>query len=93
MTVDSMGIELGDIVRDKISGFEGAVMGVYVYLNGCVRIGVAPTRTGDKGELLEEKGFDVQQLEVVKPGAHRIEQKKTGGPDRFVPHRQDPPRR
>ena len=33
-------VELGSLVRDKITGFEGIVMGRTEYLTGCAHVGV-----------------------------------------------------
>jgi len=56
--------ELGDRVRDPITGFTGIVVVTANFLNGCVRCGVAPETLKD-GLPQREEHFDQAQLEVV----------------------------
>jgi hypothetical protein len=57
-------VALGDLVRDKISGFSGVVDSLGFFLNGCLRVGVLSTTLHDgKPNGLN---FDVQQLEVIE---------------------------
>jgi len=58
-------IELGDEVRDVVSGFVGVTTCRNEFLNGCVRFCVCP-KVGNDGAFREERWFDVQQLETVK---------------------------
>lgn len=61
-----MEIELGDSVKDVVSGWSGIATGRYEYLNGCVRIGIAGP---DKDGAPEEYVFDIQCVELVEKGA------------------------
>lgn len=58
-------ITLGMVVRDRISGMEGVVSGVALYLFGCVSILVRPQAMKDS---LPVKGvwLDEGQLEILK---------------------------
>lgn len=58
-------IELGDVVRDRITGFVGVATATTTWLNGCIRINVQPEKLKD-GKIGETETFDIQQLEVVK---------------------------
>lgn len=84
-------IELGDRVKDGLSGWEGIAAGRYEYLNGCVRIGIAGK---DKDGAPEEYVFDEQQVVVVQKAAfvpfHMREDEAatrapTGGPRSTTP--------
>lgn len=72
-------IKLGDLARDKITGFEGIVISRTEWLNGCVRLGVQPQKLKD-GQPLDDKVFDVGQLVLVEAAAFDRKPKPTGGP-------------
>jgi hypothetical protein len=74
-------IELGDKVRDKVTGFEGIVTGRYSYLSGCDRFGVQGVAI--KGEVKEAVSFDEVHLEVIKKAVVKrfvANYQETGGP-------------
>ena len=81
-------IELGDEVRDKVTGFKGIAISRHSYLQGCDRINVQP-KVNRKGELPKDSSFDEPQLEVFKPKATKRAKGKPGGPVRY----EDTPRR
>jgi hypothetical protein len=60
-----MGVELGQKVRDKVSGFEGIAVCRHIYLEGCERISVQPL-VDKEGKLPEAATFDEPQLEVIE---------------------------
>ena len=59
-------VDLGDRVRDKVTGLEGVAIARSVYLFGCAQVCVAPPAQGGKSEAA---WFDEPRLEVVKCGA------------------------
>ena len=71
-----MKVNLGDRVKDKITGFKGIVVGITYWLNGCVRAGVQMEKM-KKGESIQTEWIDDVQLEVLK---HRIISFKPPGP-------------
>ena len=75
---NEQGIELGDIARDTITGFEGVVISETYWLNGCLRFAIQPQQLKD-GKVIESEWFDSQQVELVQAN-YRTAQKKTGGP-------------
>ncbi len=77
-----MRINMGDEVRDAITGIVGIVTGRTEWLNGCIRWCVQPKETKD-GKPVEETWFDEQRLErVVATGFSRppAEEARAGGP-------------
>ena len=72
-------IKLGDLARDKITGYEGIVISRTEWLNGCVRLGLQAKKMKD-GLPLADAVFDVGQLVLVKAGAFDRKPKPTGGP-------------
>ena len=78
-------IELGDKVKDRVSGVTGIVTSIHDFLYGCRRISVQQALT--KGAKYEDAlTFDEPQLKLVKAGAYQVEEDlpETGGP-RAVP--------
>lgn len=73
----------GDKVRDTITRYEGVVVGVTVWMNGCVRYGVQ-SKTIKDGKPVEAVWLDEEQVALVK-AARRPETKPHGGPDRHEP--------
>lgn len=59
-----MSIQLGDRVRDKVSGFVGIASARLEFLNGCIRIDVIPP-VDKEGKRVDGATFDLDQLEVV----------------------------
>ena len=60
-----MKVELGDEVKDTVTGFQGVVVAKHLYLQGCARFSVQPKVDND-GKHLDSVGFDEMQLEVIK---------------------------
>jgi hypothetical protein len=73
---------LGDIVRDPLTGYEGTVIGRTMWLWGCVTIGVLSKELHD-GLPIESQWFDEDRLEDVEPTLKEAAP-KTGGPERKV---------
>ena len=84
-------IKLGDLVKDKITGFKGVCTGLFEYLNGCVRVSIQPEELKD-GKPIESHVFDVEQVEVVKPAKHPMSS-RSGGPCDAPATRSTPSRR
>lgn len=77
-------INLGDEVKDTVSGFKGIAVARYSYLQGCTRVCVQPPIDKD-GKLPETAVFDEPLLEAtgkkkIKP---IIDKKNPGGPDKY----------
>lgn len=61
-------VELGNIVKDPISETECTVMGRAVYLNGCTRVYLTPTKKCDK----EQETYWVDENQVVDTGKTKL---------------------
>jgi hypothetical protein len=74
-------IELGDQVKDKVTGFTGIAVGEIRWIYGCKRYVVQPKATKD-GKLEEGHNFDEPSLEIIKKHAIKLnpEEPETGGP-------------
>jgi hypothetical protein len=74
-------INLGDEVKDIVTGFTGIVTAKTEWLNKCVRIHVTPQKLHE-GKPIESQVFDLEQLEVLKKKAVVIEKEIPTGGDR-----------
>lgn len=72
-------VNVGDRVRDKVTGFVGIVIGKTTWLNGCNRLGVQPTVLHE-GKPIDAVWFDEPQLELVEAEAVSPGPRSTGGP-------------
>ncbi len=76
-------IQLGDRIRDRVTGFEGIATCRAEYLNGCVQYDISG-KADEKGEarILQ---VDDQQIERVDTGLNKKApvKKRTGGPSRM----------
>jgi len=78
-------IQLGDLAKDKITGFTGVVECISEWLNSCRRITIKPTKLDDNGQPLSNQTFDAPQVEVIEAGYFDKpiikKGQKTGGPE------------
>lgn len=76
-------VELGDKVKDTVSGFNGIAVGKHIYLQGCVRITIQPP-IDKEGKLPEANTFDEPLVIVLKPKYVVTKKKeKPGGPAKY----------
>lgn len=73
-----MTIPLGAKVRCTLTKFEGIVWSTSIFLNGCRRVGVAPSITKDN--KIENNWFDENQLEIIQEDVIPEGKRNTGGP-------------
>lgn len=59
-------IELGDLVKDKITNFEGIVVAIDIWLSGCKRIAVRSQKLNDLNKPLDLEWIDDCQLEIIE---------------------------
>jgi len=60
-----MKINLGDKVKDTVTGFKGIAIARTIWLHGCARITVQPEGVQKDGKLYETQVFDEPQLIVL----------------------------
>ena len=88
-------IELGDVAKDKISGFEGVVVAITEWLHACKRVTLQPEDINPKtGQPVDNFTFDMPQLEMVNKGGYGKQEisegEKTGGPSIKPKRMKDP---
>lgn len=71
-------INLGDEVKDKVTGFRGVVIAITSWLYGCRRVTVQPPM-GKDGKVPEGMVFDEPSVNIVKSGKIRPGSNHTGG--------------
>jgi len=74
-------VNLGDIAEDIVTGFKGTVVAVTNWLNGCQRVTLQPNELKD-GKPVESYTFDVEQIQVITAGKHKINKPAPTGGDR-----------
>ena len=60
-------VQLGSVVRDRITGFTGIVFGRHEYLTGCNKITIQPRSLDKDGAPRKTEWFDEQTIEVLEP--------------------------
>lgn len=87
MAIDIMlrRIELGDEVRDTITGFKGIAMARSMWLTGCDRITIQPKGLTKEGKTYEMQTFDEGQVEIIKKKVQPRINRKKGGPRAELP--------
>ena len=71
-------IQLGDLVKDAVTGFSGIAVAKTEWLHGCKRITVQPQHL-EKGKIAENATFDEPQLVLIKSASVKKGSRKTGG--------------
>lgn len=74
----------GQKVKDAVSGLEGTITCVAIYLNGCIRYNVQPGLDRE-GHYQESEVIDEQQLELIKEVKEKKVKKRPGGDRPFQP--------
>lgn len=84
-----MTVNLGDEVKDMVTGFKGIAVCRHSYLQGCDRITVQPKVKKGEIDVPNEQSFDEPQLVIIKTNV--IKRKATkdnpGGPEKHKPSR------
>jgi hypothetical protein len=76
---------LGKQARDKITGFEGIIIGKIHFLFGCDQYGIAPKVTD--GKVNDTNWFDEGRVEIIGQGIapEEVKAEKNGGINRDCP--------
>lgn len=83
--------QLGDRARDTVTGCDGIVTGVSVYLNGCRRYQLE-AEPSEKGGEPREWWFDEERLEVVTHGEWTPPVSDEGSDEADAPEHEPGPR-
>lgn len=83
-------VELGDVAKDRITGFKGVVISITKWMNGCVRLQLQPQELRE-GKPIETQSFDVEQIVLVKSAKPALAS-PTGGPKPQPTRNADPTR-
>ncbi len=80
-------INLGDKVKDAVTGFTGIAIGRTTWLHGCDRLTVQPEGLNKEGKTYDNQTFDEPQLILIKARKVKEGDHKTGGFDIKVTQR------
>lgn len=77
---------LGKKAKDKITGFEGIVIGKASYLFGCAQYGLTPE--AKDGKIESTQWFDEGRIEIIGEGVspESVKVDANGGPNRDCPN-------
>lgn len=70
------GVELGDVLKDTITGYEGVCVARAQYLTGCNQVALSP-KVKDGGEP-QSNWFDIERVVVVTTGEVTVTPRQTG---------------
>lgn len=70
--------DLGDRVRDRVTGHEGIAVVNIAFINGCVRYGVAGKKQKKSEKVPDEVYFASEQLELIKAQELVVDSTDTG---------------
>ena len=73
-------INLGDKVRDSVTGFKGIAVARTTWLHGCDRITIQPEGVDKSGKTYETQSFDEPQLILMTAKKISEGRRDTGGP-------------
>ncbi len=76
-------VNLGDKVKDTVSGFTGIAVSKHCYLNGCYRFTIQPVIEKNK-KLPESETFDEPQLKVLRRKIVLQGSRRTGGAEKYT---------
>lgn len=69
MEIDTNGFEIGDRVRDKVTGFSGVITGITQWTTGCARAVVQPAlNPTEPHKIPEGYSIDVLTLSMIEKG-------------------------
>lgn len=71
------GIEMGDRVKDTLSGFTGVVIARSEHMTGCNQLYVLPVSDKDN-EVKEGHWFDVERIEKIEAAVIEVKPRLTG---------------
>jgi hypothetical protein len=72
---------MNDILKDRVSGFKGMVLGITKYDTGCTHYGLAPTQVSKDGLVSDWQWFDESRLTLVKKAKEKSIDIPHSGPD------------
>ena len=77
--------KLGRQARDKVTGFEGIIIGKANYLFGCSQYALTPK--AKEGELKDGQWFDEGRIEIIGEGIapEEVRVEKNGGINKDAP--------
>ena len=85
-------IELGDRGKDRVTGYQGIVVGRTTFLSSYPRVCLQSEKLLPDGQPTESQWFDEPQVELIKARVAPVTPTATGGPLPYTPQRSADPR-
>lgn len=79
-TRESLTPDLGDLVKDSVTGYRGIVVARTEWLNGCYRLTMQSDTLDKDGKPQPTETFDEPQLILIEKGVVHCGSRDTGGP-------------
>lgn len=76
---------IGDLLKNKVTDFEGIVMAIAFYHTGCTHYALQARELKEDGTELDYNWLDGSQLELMKAGAYSPGGLPNGGPAQNPP--------
>lgn len=74
-------VRLGDYVTETTTDYEGLVVGITTWLNGCDRIGIQSKERNSETNLpVDIYWVDDTTVEIIEEQKHQTQQDEKGGP-------------
>lgn len=71
--------EIGDVLKDKVTGFRGMVLGRTEYATGCKHYGLCPQKLTKEGKAPEWEWYDEMRLTKVGKNTWKKPEVTTSG--------------
>jgi len=82
--MDQFEFQFNQKVRDKVTGFEGIVLGRTEYATGCVQYGVCPSKLTIDGRMPDWHWLDGGRLVLINDNDVNVK-RESGGPHPSAP--------
>ena len=79
--MDSTKFSMHDVLKDKVSGLKGVVLGITFYDTGCIHYGLAPQKLKEDGTVHNWTWLDESRLDLVKSAVVKKVLVRRSGPD------------
>lgn len=76
--------KMGDVLKDKVTGFTGAVLCISRYSTGCTHYALQAQKVGKDGKISEWENFDETRLTKTTKKSVSFDQPEEDKPKRSV---------
>lgn len=77
--------DLGSLIKDKITGFQGIITTRSQWISNCNTYGVKPRNLDKDGAPMDVRWFDEPMVDLVEENVFKPVIRKAGGSEKVVP--------